>query len=187
MTGDPLASSGLLAVNLTALIELIGFLIMLAVLARWIYPVVMRIVDSRQRQIAEQLEGAEKARKQAEERLRQSEQTVDEARAEAQRIIEAGRRSGERAGQQAKERAEEEAKRILEQARRDSEAERQRALQEVRATIADLVVSATQRVLGESLDGDRHRKLIDRAVEAVAAEHPATAGSKASGNGEARG
>jgi F-type H+-transporting ATPase subunit b len=120
VANTPLASSGLLAVNLTALIELIGFLIMLAVLARWIYPVVMRIVDSRQRQIAEQLEGAEKARKQAEERLRQSEQTVDEARAEAQRIIEAGRRSGERAGQQAKERGEEEAKRIMEQARRDS-------------------------------------------------------------------
>jgi F-type H+-transporting ATPase subunit b len=178
---------GPLQVNATLLLEFVAFLVMLWILARWVYPRVMRAAESRQRQIAEQLEGAEKARKQAEERLRQSEQTVDEARAEAQRIIEAGRRSGEQAGLQAKERAEEEAKRILEQARRDSEAERQRALQEVRATIADLVVNATQRVLGESLDGDRHKKLIDRAVEAVAAEHPATAGNKAGGNGEARG
>ena len=181
-----LAASGLLSLDATLIVELVAFVAMLAILARWVYPPVMRAAEARQRQIAEQLEGAEKARKQAEERLQQSEQTVNEARAEAQRIIEAGRRSGEQAGQQAKDRAEEEAKRILEQARRDSEAERQRALQEVRATIADLVVNATQRVLGESLDGDRHRKLIDRAVEAVAAEHPAT-GSKAAGDGEARG
>jgi F-type H+-transporting ATPase subunit b len=182
----PYTVATLLELNGTWVAEVIAFVIMLLLLGRYAYPRVIAAAERRQKLISDQLEGAEKARKQAEERLQQSEQTVNEARAEAQRIIEAGRRSGERAGQQAKERGEEEAKRILEQARRDSEAERQRALQEVRATIADLVVNATQRVLGESLDGDRHRKLIDRAVEAVAAEHPATAG-KAAGDGEARG
>ena len=63
-----LASSGLLAVNLTLVIELLGFIVMLGILARWVYPPVMAAAQARQKQIADQLAAAEQARKEAQAR-----------------------------------------------------------------------------------------------------------------------
>ena len=66
--------------------------------------------------------------------------------------------------------AEEDARRIVENARREIEAERQKALDSVRAEVADLVVAATERVIGESLDITRQRQLIERAISEVTSD-----------------
>jgi F-type H+-transporting ATPase subunit b len=170
MTPVRLASSGLLAVNLTLVIELLGFVVMLAILARWVYPPVIRAAEARQKQVADQLAAAEKARQDAEQRLGEVDSQLQQARVEAQGIIEAANRSGDRLRQEAQQRAGEEAQRIVEQARKEIESERQRAIQEIRAQAADLVVETTRRVLGESLDGERQRKLIEDVIAEVAKE-----------------
>ncbi len=82
-------------------------------------------------------------------------------------VIEVARRSAEQVGQQVKDRAEEEAKRILEQAVRDIEAERQRAMFALRDQVAEMVVTAAQKVVGETLTAERHRELIERAIQEV--------------------
>lgn len=161
--------AGLLTINGTLLAEIVAFLLMLGVLARWVYPPIIRAAEARQKQIQEQLDQAEKARHEAERRLQEAADQLDQARVEAQRIIEAARRSAEQVAQQVRDRAEAEAKRILEQARQDIEAERQRAAYVLREQMADLVVAATQKVIGEMLTVDRHRKLIERAIEEVSA------------------
>jgi F-type H+-transporting ATPase subunit b len=165
-----LASSGLLAVNLTLVIELLGFVIMLAILARWVYPPVLRAAEARQKQVADQLAAAEKGRQEAERLRRETEGEMQRARVEAQGIIEAANRSGDRLRQEAQQRAQEEGQRIVDQAKKEIEAERQRAIQAIRAEAADLVVDATRRVLGESLDGDRHRKLIEEVIAQIEKE-----------------
>lgn len=159
------APLGPLQLNATAVVELVAFLVMLGILARWVYPLVMRAAEGRQKQIADQLAAADKARSDAEQYLKEAEASIQAARVEGQRIIEAARRSAEQVAQQVRDRAEEEAKRILEQAGRDVEAERQRALQTLRAQIADLALLAAGRVIGESLDGQKHRELIERTIE----------------------
>jgi F-type H+-transporting ATPase subunit b len=149
-----LATAGLLDLSLSFVAEVIAFLVMIGILARWVYPRV--------------LAAAEKARQEAEQRLREAEGTVRAARAQAAEIIEGADRTAEQLRADIKAKAEEEANRIIEGARRDIEAERQKALESVRAQVADLVVAATERVVGESLDGERHRKLIEKAIKEVA-------------------
>ncbi len=41
-------------------------------------------------------------------------------------------------------------------------------MQTVRDEVAGLVVSATEKVIGETLDGQKHKKLIDKAIEEAA-------------------
>lgn len=164
------APLGPLQLNATFLVELVAFLIMLGILARWVYPPIMRAAEARQKQIADQLVAAETARKDAERYLAQAQARVQEARGEAQRIVEGADRAGERLRQEAQDKAQEDARRIVEQAKKEIDAERQRAIQAIRRETADLVVSATQRVLGESLDGERHRKLIEQAIAGVTRE-----------------
>jgi F-type H+-transporting ATPase subunit b len=163
-----LATAGLLDLSLSFVAEVIAFLAMIGILARWVYPRVLAAAEARQRQVAEQLTAAEKARADAEERLKEADAQLREARRQAAEIIEGANRTAELLRADLRAQAEEESKRIVEGARRDIEAERQKALQSVRAQVADLVVAATERVVGESLDGERHRQLIEKAITEVA-------------------
>jgi F-type H+-transporting ATPase subunit b len=165
-----LAAAGLLDLSLSFLVEIVAFLAMIAILARWVYPRVIAAAEGRQRQIAEQLEAAEKARQDAEQRLKDAEAELQKARGQSSEIIEGANRLAEQLRADGRARAEEEAKRIIESARREIEAERQKALDSVRAEVADLVVAATERVIGESLDITRQRQLIERAISEVTSD-----------------
>jgi len=160
--------AGVIDINGTVIVELITFLVMLAILARWVYPEIVRLAEARQRAVAEQLAEAEKARKEAEARLEEAKQKLDEARRTAQQVVDQATKTGEQVRQDLKTKAEDDARRIGENARKEIEAERSRALQSARDEVADLVVVATQKVIGESLDDPKHRQLIDRAIKEVA-------------------
>jgi F-type H+-transporting ATPase subunit b len=83
-------------------------------------------------------------------------------------MIDAATKSGEQLRQELKQKAEEEAKRLTASARKEIEAERERAIQSVRNDVAGLVVAATEKVIGETLDEGKHKQLIERAIAEVA-------------------
>jgi F-type H+-transporting ATPase subunit b len=159
--------AGVIQINGTVIVELITFVVMLAVLARYVYPEIVKLAEARQRTIAEQLKEAEQARTEAEQRLKEAEAKLDDARKTAQTVIDAATKSGEQLRQDLKQKAEEESKRTVEAARKEIEAERERAIQSVRNEVATLVVAATEKVIGETLDDEKHRRLIDKAIEEV--------------------
>jgi F-type H+-transporting ATPase subunit b len=161
-------TSGVIDINGTVIVELLTFLIMLAVLARYVYPEIVKVAEARQRAIAEQLREAEKARADAETRLQEAQSKLEDARKTAQQVVDAANKSGEQVRRDLKQKAEDEARRIGEAARKEIDAERERALQSARQEVAGLVVIATQKVIGETLDGPKHRQLIERAIEEVA-------------------
>jgi F-type H+-transporting ATPase subunit b len=161
-------TAGVIEINGTVIVELLTFLVMLAVLARYVYPEVVKVAEARQRAIAEQLHDAEQARAAAEARLKEAQAQLEEARKTAQQVIDSANKSGEQLRQDMRQKAEEDARRIAESARKDIEAERDRALQSARSEVAALVVTATEKVIGETLDQPKHRQLIERAIEEVA-------------------
>ncbi len=160
--------AGVIDINGTVILELITFLIMLAVLARYVYPEIVRLAESRQRAITEQLKEAEQARVAAEATLKEAEAKLNDARRTAQSVIDAASKSAEQLRQELKQKAEDEARRLLESARTEIEAERLKAIQSVRAEVAGLVVAATEKVIGETLDLTKHKQLIERAIQEVA-------------------
>jgi F-type H+-transporting ATPase subunit b len=160
--------AGVIDINGTVIVELITFLIMLAILARWVYPEIVRLAEARQRAVAEQLTEAEKVRADAEAKLKEAQAKLDDARKTAQGVIDAAGKSAEQLRAEMKEKADAEAKRIAESARKEIEAERERAIQSIRGEVANLVVAATEKVVGETLDEQKHRRLIDKAIAEVA-------------------
>ena len=160
--------AGVIEINGTVIVELIAFLAMLAVLARYVYPEIVKLAEARQRQIAEQLKEAEQARTAAEQRLSEAEAKLNDARKTAQSVIDAANKAGEQLRQELKQKAEAESKRTVEAARKEIEAERDQAVRTVRSEVASLVVAATEKVIGETLDDQKHRDLIDRAIREVA-------------------
>ncbi len=170
--------AGVLTINGTFIVETVGFLLMLLFLAyvplpflgipKPVFPWIIGIAEDRQRQIMANLQEAERARADAEAKLKEADQKLVEARRTADAVIEGANRSGEQLRGELRQKAEAEYQRIVEGAQRDIEVERERALHSARNQVADLVVVATQKVIGESLDDPKHRQLIDRAIQEVA-------------------
>lgn len=167
MTAVFLLQAGIFDLDLSLFAEIIAFLIMVGVLARWAYPRIIAAAEGRQRMIAQELESAEKARAEAEARLNEAAERLRQAQAQAQEVIAGAARSADQLREELRRKAEEDAKRLLERARADIEAERTRALESVRSAVAELVVAATERVIGASLDSTRQRDLIERAINEV--------------------
>jgi F-type H+-transporting ATPase subunit b len=162
-----LATASIIELNGTWLLELASFLVMLAILWRWVYPPIAAAAEKRQKLIAEQLAQAERQAKEAEERLKAAEAKLNDARAQAQEIIAGAARSAEQLREELKAKGEEEARRQVEKAVKDIEAARQQAVESVRAQVADIVIAVTEKVVGEALDVKSHKRLIDRAIEEI--------------------
>lgn len=161
-------TAGVIEINGTVIVEILTFLLMLVILARYVYPEVVKIAEARQRAITDELAAAEKARADAEARLEDANSKLADARRTADAVVEGANRSGEQLRQELREKAEAEYQRVVESAQKDIEAERQRALDAARSEVAGLVVAATQKVIGETLDERKHHQLIERAIQEVA-------------------
>src|ERR1700682_3888796 len=172
------AEAGPLTINGTFIVEVVAFVLMLLFLSRVplpflgipkpVFPWIISIAEARQKAITEQLEAADRARADAEGRLKEAEAKLAEARKTAQTVIEGATKSAEQLRQELKQKAEEESKRTIEAARKEIDAERERAVQSVRSEVANLVVAATEKVIGETLDDAKHPQVIDKAISEVA-------------------
>jgi len=170
--------AGVLTINGTFIVETVGFILMLLFLAyvplpflgitKPVFPWIIDIAEARQREITAKLQEAEEARQEAEARLKDADAKLVDARKTADTIIQGANRSGEQLRADLRQKAEAEHDRIVESAQRDIAADRDRALADARNEVAGMVVAATQKVIGETLDERRHRDLIERAIQEVA-------------------
>ena len=160
-------TAGVIEINGTVIVEILTFLVMLAILARYVYPRIVDVAEARQRAITEQLREAERTRAEAEGDRKDAQAQLDEARRTAQGVLDNAGKSAAQLRQEVRQKAEDESRRIVESARKEIEVEREQAVRSVRNQVAGLVVAATEKVIGETLDERKHRQLIEQAIEEV--------------------
>ena len=165
----PLASgeSGLLDLNGTFFAELIAFLIMVAILARWAYPRIMTVAQARQDQIEAGLRASQEAERRLKDVQKDVEKTMAEARAQARETINRAHQEAAAEAEELRERGRRDAEAQVEKARGDIGAEKDRAIQELRAEVSALVVDAAGKVLGAAIDQKAHARLIEESLREV--------------------
>jgi len=161
------ADAGLLDVNGTLIAEAIAFIFLVLILAKWVYPPIIRVATQREGKIAAGVRAAEEAEKRLAEVQEQVAKVLDEARKQARDIVARAHADAVVEGEEVRARARAEAEALIERARADIAAERDRAIQDLRAEVSDLVVEATARVLGEAIDRGAHDRLIEEAISKV--------------------
>jgi len=143
---------------------IIAFGITLLILRRLAFPRIAEALDKRRRAIDESIDASQRLRKEADELLEEYRGRLSEAREQAEDIVTRARKAGDRVEAESKEEAKEQREEMLERARREIESETQRALNEIRREVADLTLTATERVTRKSLDDDDHRRLVEEAL-----------------------
>lgn len=164
-----ITTSIFLVPNATLIVEIVAFLVVLFVVGRYVVPVLDKALSERQEKIRSSLESADRARSEAEETRSQRQGILDEARAQAREIIAQANRSAEQARTDGLARGQDEHDRLVASAESEILASRQRAVADLGSQVGRLVLAAARQVVGREIDAERHRDLIDEAVEALRA------------------
>jgi F-type H+-transporting ATPase subunit b len=128
------------------------------------FPRIAEALDRRQKAIEESIDTAERTRKEADELLAEYRERLTAARHQADEIVARARKAGEQQEADAVAGGKRRREELLEQARRDIEVETRRAIQEIRAEVADLTILATEKVTRKTLTTEDQRRLVDEAV-----------------------
>ncbi len=140
------------------------FLVTFYVLKKLAFGRIQEMIDARRKRIREALDEADNARAEARKMLEEHRAMMAEARGKAEEILSEAKRVGESQRARMRDELEVDRRRRLEETTRQIEAETVRALELIRAEVADLTVLATQKVTGKVLDAADHKRLIDEAI-----------------------
>jgi F-type H+-transporting ATPase subunit b len=140
------------------------FGVSLFILWKVAFPRIGEALDRRQKAIEESIDTAERTRREADELLAEYRERLTAARQQADEIVARARKAGEQAEADLVVKGKERREELLEQARRDIETETRRAIQEIRAEVADLTILATEKVTRKTLTTEDQRRLVEEAV-----------------------
>jgi F-type H+-transporting ATPase subunit b len=143
---------------------LIVFGLTLFILWKVAFPRIAEALDKRQRMIEESIDTAESTKREADELLREYRERLSDARGQADEIVARARRTAEAHENESQAEARAKREEMMDQTRRDIEAETRRAIQQIRAEVADLTVLATEKVTRKTLDSADQKRLVDEAL-----------------------
>lgn len=147
--------------------QAVNFLIVLAVLYKFLYRPLLKFLDQRRQRIEKSLHEAQRI----EQELKQLEITKTETLAEARRgaelIIKQAETAAAQQQQETLARVRTESEKVIDEARTKFQAEQAIALQELRKDAARLVVQAVTKVVGKSAGAEVDRKLVEEALQEV--------------------
>ncbi len=137
------------------------FGLLLLVLAKTAWKPILKALDTREDSIRQSIERAEEAKHEAERLLAENRKGIAEAEGRAQELIREAREMAEKVRAEAMSKAQADANRLLDRARSEIEQDKQQALEQLHGVVAELAVDAAGKILKESIDMARQRKLVE--------------------------
>ncbi|MEA2062537.1 MAG: F0F1 ATP synthase subunit B [Gemmatimonadota bacterium] len=145
----------------------VTFVILLMLLKKFVWGPIIDAVDRREQSLKDMFDGAERAKDEARQILENYEKKLSGARGEVNEMIEDGKA---RAGKSAEEiigKADSEANRIIEAAKAEIGHERQKAVEELKAQVVKISLTAAGRLIERSLAEQDHRDLIEQTISEI--------------------
>jgi F-type H+-transporting ATPase subunit b len=154
----------LIELNATLVVQIVNFLVLLAVLYAIAYKPLVRSLQARSSAIQEQLAEAQAARDAAQRQLAEFDARLQAAHAEAQATRERALREAAELKERLSAEARQEAARLLEAARAEIDQSVRRARADLRAQVGALAVDIAERLVQRNLRGEDHEQIIQQAL-----------------------
>jgi ATP synthase, F0 subunit b len=140
---------------------IVTFICLSIVLAKFAWKPMLKVLSDREEKIHGALEEADRARTEATEILKQNEKNLARAEEEYKKMIREGKALAEKLKEdivaKARQQAQQELKLATEEIQRNVDA----AKLQLRAEVADLAIKATEKILEETLDEKKQKRLMD--------------------------
>ncbi len=149
-------------INLTLIIQMIVFAVLVWCIMKWVWPPILGAVDERARKIAQGLAAAEKGQQDLAQAEQKADAVIREARGRAHQIVEQAQRRANEMIEHAKSAASAEGQRLLTAAQQQIELEAAQARESLRKDVAQLAIDTASKLLGREIDARAHADLIDK-------------------------
>lgn len=149
-------------INLTLFVQMIVFTLLIIATMKWIWPPILGAMQERQRKIAQGLAAAERGEQSLAEARGQADAIVREARERATQIIDHAQQRANELVEEAKGTANTEGARLVAAAQQEIELETTRARESLRREVAGIAVGAASKLLGREIDPRTHADLLDK-------------------------
>ncbi len=145
----------------------VGFLIALWILKKFAWKPITNILEERRQKIQSDFDEAAKDRKKSEELLGQYEEKLKEIDAEARAKIQEAVKEGQNVAAEIKDSARKESKELIERAKSELERDVQKARVQLKEDLVKMTLFATEKMISEKLDEQKHRDLISNFIDEV--------------------
>ncbi len=155
-----------LGVNLPLLVVfIINFIVLFILLRLFLYKPVLKMLDERAKRTKEGMELAEATKKEYEQAKGEVQKQIENGRQEAQAIIAQALQTGERLKEESRAEATRQAQVIIDRTRAELDSERDKIVDGLRKEFVDIAISAAEKVIKETLDKEKHRRLIEETLQ----------------------
>jgi F-type H+-transporting ATPase subunit b len=162
LTAEEGGQEALFQINLFwVIVSAVNFLLFFVIVWTFAFKPVSKLLADRKERIEQGLKDAEQARRDRENAEAERVAALAEARREANEIMARAQKSAQDMRDADIAATKEELERLRARAAADIEAEKVRAIGELRAEVADLALEAASRVVGETMTGERERRLVE--------------------------
>jgi len=143
------------------IVSALNFILFFIIIWTFAFKPVSRMLADRKSRIEEGLKDADQARRDRENAEAERVATLGEARREANDILARAQKVAQETRDADIAATRDELERLRVRAAAEIEAEKVRAIADVRAEVADLALLAASKVVGETMSGERERRLVD--------------------------
>ncbi len=145
--------------------QVIAFGILVFILAKFVYPPILKMLDRREKLITDSVRAAKEANEKAEKSADEVAKQLQGARKDAEEIVAAARDQAAGMIADSEKEAQKRADQTVESARQQLQRDVEAARKMLRNETASLVADATEKVVNEKVDNPRDAKLISDAIK----------------------
>ncbi|MFZ7102108.1 MAG: F0F1 ATP synthase subunit B [Peptococcaceae bacterium] len=146
---------------------IINFLILVAILNKFLYNPVTKMLDERKSEIKNNLDQAETAKQEADQLKEEYAAHIQNAKNEASEIITRAGKLGDETRNEIISQAKHEAEKISVKAQEEIKLEKNKALAEIRDEVASLAILAAEKVISKTIDSKDQEKMVRDFVKEV--------------------
>ena len=147
--------------NLSIVAQAITFAAFIWFTVKFVWPPLLRMIEARQKTIADGLAAAEQGRRSLELSTRQADDAIKDARARAAEILAQAEKRSAQLIDEARQSARQEGDRELAAAKAEIEQEVSRAREDLRDRVASLAVAGAEKILRREVDARAHGDLLE--------------------------
>jgi len=140
---------------------IVTFLVLLFLLKKFAWKPLLDTLQQREASVRQSVEQAEHAKQEAERILEENRKQFERAEHEGHRILAESRVLAEKLKTEILETARKQSQRLIEQARAEIGRDKDAALSQLRHEVASLAIQAAGKILDETLDEQKQRKIVD--------------------------
>ena len=147
---------------LSLVAQAFAFAALILVTVKFIWPPLLKAIETRQKEIADGLAAASEGRSALEVAAKKSEVTLNEAKQKASEIIGQAEKRATQIVEEAKGNAKTEGDRIITGAKAEIDQEVNRAKEGLRAQVSALAIAGAEKILRKEIDGKTHSEMLSK-------------------------